>query len=125
MNDFPHVDRRSRPINPKYEEADRLYPIGKCNGFFSVGLGPTQPLADAAGVSLISINNWCRAGYVPKGHFARALEFATGISRLKWLYPEEYGNAFIEWKLMGYPLRSREGVEFLLQTRAGKMIKGR
>lgn len=102
--------------NPNYN-IDSKYPIVAPKlVHFTRGRGPVGRLAAHAGLSYNTLNRSLNKN-VFSPQIARRLEFATGINRLKWMYPDEYGSAWEDWENNKYATRSLKGVEFLMKLR--------
>ena len=56
-----------------------------------------EDIAKACNVHIDTIYKAKRKGHMSR-KLAKKLEGITGINRLMWLYPDEYGNP---WKLLG------------------------
>ncbi|TVM31252.1 helix-turn-helix domain-containing protein [Oceanidesulfovibrio marinus] len=54
--------------------------------------GEQTQIAQACGVAVSTVSDVLRGKRKPSPKLARAIEAATGISRLHLLYPDEYGS---------------------------------
>jgi len=55
-----------------------------------------KKLSQATGISFGSLSRWAHQDTRPSLEAAKKLEKVTGVSRLCWLYPKEFGNPLLK-----------------------------
>ena len=70
---------------------------------------PYTKLAKATGLSYSVYQKIAQRKIKPHPDHAKRLEALTGVDKLLWLYPEDYGDPFESWEREGYLLREIAG----------------